>query len=153
MVLVEPDFRLGAPFEVQSRDSSNPQLAKYILVGLELPPSQRSLLVRQGREPSSGSVPSKGPTGRRSLHFKLKLKVFRFKLVQVLQLEVQLAPLRGLSSASRPCLGLLWDGGNSRPTTMYFASCGFELCLNLEPVGWKQLQTYHWQDVFCELWI
>jgi hypothetical protein len=35
---------------------------------------------------------------------------------------------------SRPCLqvGLLWDGGNSRPTRMYFASCGFELCLNLE---------------------
>jgi hypothetical protein len=42
------------------------------------------------------------------------------------------APWRGLSSASRPCLGLLWDGGNSGPTRMYFASCGFELCLNLE---------------------
>jgi hypothetical protein len=42
------------------------------------------------------------------------------------------APWRGLSSASRPCLGLLWDGGNSRPTRMYFASCGFELCLNHE---------------------
>jgi hypothetical protein len=25
------------------------------------------------------------------------------------------------------------DGGNSRPTRMYFASCGFELCLNLGP--------------------
>jgi hypothetical protein len=42
------------------------------------------------------------------------------------------APWRGLSSASRPCLGLLWNGGNSRPTRMYFASYGFELCLNLE---------------------
>jgi hypothetical protein len=42
------------------------------------------------------------------------------------------APWRGLSSASRPCLGLLWDGGNSRPTRMYFARCGFELCLNLD---------------------
>jgi hypothetical protein len=43
-----------------------------------------------------------------------------------------LGPWRGLSSASRPCLGLLWDGGKSRPTRMYFASCGRELCLNLE---------------------
>jgi hypothetical protein len=46
------------------------------------------------------------------------------------------APWRGMSSASRPCqclqVGLLWDGGNSRPTMMCFASCGFELCLNLD---------------------
>jgi hypothetical protein len=26
---------------------------------------------------------------------------------------------RGLSSASRPCCGLLWNGGNSRPTRMF----------------------------------
>jgi hypothetical protein len=68
-----------------------------------------------------------------------------------------------VSSTSRPCLGLLWDGGNSesRPTTTagcillvvdfelclnleaaagggptrkYFARCGFELCLNLQVV-------------------
>jgi hypothetical protein len=62
-----------------------------------------------------------------------------------------LAPLEGIDSDSElgftvfklPCSGLrvlrLWDGGNSRPTRMYyssFASCGFqvelELCLNLQ---------------------
>jgi hypothetical protein len=48
------------------------------------------------------------------------------------------APWRGLSSASRPYLGLFWDGGNSGPTRMNFASCGFELCLNVE---WCQRRT------------
>jgi hypothetical protein len=78
-----------------------------------------------------------------ALYSTIQLKIVEYRLysltgrlcqcphrdgVVVLQLEVL------LSSASRPCLGLLWDGGNSRPTRiMYFASCGFELCLNLEP--------------------
>jgi hypothetical protein len=58
------------------------------------------------------------------------------------------APWRGLSSASRPCLGLLWDGGtgNSGPTRMYFARCGFELCLplavNLEPASGSTSSHY-----------
>jgi hypothetical protein len=47
-----------------------------------------------------------------------------------------------LKLTSRPCLGLLWDGGNSRPTRMYFASCGFELCLNLDT---EPEPPSHWQ--------
>jgi hypothetical protein len=44
-------------FTVQAQFKSTTTVAKYILVGLELPPSQRS--PRQGVKPSS--VPSKGP--------------------------------------------------------------------------------------------
>jgi hypothetical protein len=46
----------------ESKHSSNPQLAKYILVGPELPPSQRS--PRQGRE---AQLQVEGPSPLQSL--------------------------------------------------------------------------------------
>jgi hypothetical protein len=89
---------------------------------------------------TSGSTgPGYTSTSSIVLVFKF-LQVLNFKLKRLGPPEQGLfwAPWRGLNSASRPCLGLLWDGGNSRPTRMYFASCGFasELCLNLEPHTW-----------------
>jgi hypothetical protein len=104
-------------------------------------------IIGRAREGAPGAEAHKAP----SVHVVTRLFLINMLAVRE-QLNLPLVviycqwELAWRGSASRPCLGLLWDGGNSRPTRIYFASCGFELCLNLEPSSLRLAASLslHW---------